>query len=74
MLVSVLCFASTIALAGPFGKMNEVLNHATEEQAQHYLDNLASDLGNIMTGGSFSASAVLGVSGIDLHTCLLVGY
>ena len=67
MLVSVLCFASTIAFAGPFGKMNEVLDNATDEQAQDYLDNLASDLGNIMTGGSFSASAVLGVSGIDLH-------
>lgn len=67
MLVSVLCFASTIVLAGPFGKMNEVLDNATDEQAQNYLDNLASDLGNIMTGGSFSASAALGVSGIDVH-------
>ncbi|MBR3654970.1 MAG: hypothetical protein IKN62_06035 [Elusimicrobia bacterium] len=67
MLVSVLCFASTVVLAGPFSKFNEVLDNATEEQAQHYLNNLASDLGNIMTGGSFSASAVLGVSGIDLH-------
>ena len=66
-LLAVLCFVSGTVFAGPFGKMNEVLNHATEEQAQKYLNNLASDLGNIMTGGSFSASAVLGVSGIDLH-------
>ena len=64
---AVLCFVSITAFAGPFSKMNELLDNATERQAQHYLDNLASDLGNIMTGGSFSASAALGVSGIDLH-------
>lgn len=64
---AVLCFASTIVLAGPFGKFNEVLDSVSEEQAQKYLNNLASDLGNIMTGGSFSAAAAFGVSGIDVH-------
>ena len=64
---AVLCFMSITAFAGPFSKMNLLLNNVPEEQAQKYLDNLASDLGNIMTGGSFSASAAFGVSGIDLH-------
>lgn len=64
---AVLCFASTIVLAGPFSKFNEVLDGVSDEQAQKYLNNLSSDLGNIMTGGSFSASAALGVSGIDVH-------
>ena len=64
---AVLCFASTIVLAGPFSKFNEVLDGVSDEQAQKYLNNLSSDLGNIMTGGSFSASAAFGVSGIDVH-------
>ena len=64
---AVLCFASTIVLAGPFRKFNEVLDGVSDEQAQKYLNNLSSDLGNIMTGGSFSASAAFGVSGIDVH-------
>ena len=64
---AVLCFASTIVLAGPFSKFNEVLDVVSDEQAQKYLNNLSSDLGNIMTGGSFSASAAFGVSGIDVH-------
>ena len=65
-LFTILLFSVNV-FAGPFGKFNEVLRDVSEEQAQKYLNNLASDLGNVMTGGSFSASAVLGVSGIDLH-------
>ncbi|WP_372518810.1 hypothetical protein [Candidatus Ruminimicrobiellum ovillum] len=64
---AVLCFVSITVFAGPFAKFNDMLDYTTQEQAQKYLDNLASDLGNIMTGGSFSASAGLGLNGIDLH-------
>ncbi len=66
-LFTVLLFSSVNAFAGPFGKFNEVLDSVSEEQAQKYLNNLSSDLGNIMTGGSFSAAAAFGVSGIDVH-------
>ena len=64
----VLCLVSINVFAGPFSKFNEVLNGATSDsQAKKYLNDLASDLGNVMTGGSFGASASLGLSGIDLN-------
>jgi len=66
-LCAILCLVSVNVFAGPFGKFNYILDNATDAQAQRYLDNLASDLGNVMTGGSFGASASLGLSNIDLN-------
>ena len=65
--VFVLCLLSVSAFAGPFSKFNQILDGATDSQAQRYLNHLASDLGDIMTGGSFGASASLGLAGIDLN-------
>ena len=65
--VVVVCLMTVNVFAGPFSKFNEILNNATNAQAQKCLDNLATDLGNVMTGGSFGASASLGLAGIDLN-------
>ena len=64
---ALLCLVSVNIFAGPFSKFNDILNNATDAKAQKYLDNLASDLGGIMTGGSFGASASLGLVGVDLN-------
>lgn len=62
------CFMGASAFAGPFDKFNSVLDGATtNKQAQKYLDNLASDLGSVMTGGSFGVSSSLGLANFNLN-------
>ena len=63
-----LIFYVSSLFAGPFSKFNEMMDSAiSDKQAQRYMDNLASDLGGIMTGGNFGVSASLGLAGVDLH-------
>ncbi len=59
-----------VAFAGPFDKFNDVLNSASNRDAQKYLDNLANDLGALMTGGSFGVSASLGFARLKLNAKL----
>ncbi len=64
---TILCLFSVSVFAGPFSKFNEIMDSATKNQAQHYLDSLASDLGNIMTGSNFGVSAGLGLANVNLN-------
>lgn len=61
LLVAVFCFVSSAAFAGPFDKFNDVMNGASDSSAKHYLNNLASDMGAIMNGGSYGVSVGLGM-------------
>lgn len=64
---AVLCLMSVYVFANPFDKFNSVLNSAiSDSQAKHYLNNLANDMGAVMTGGNFGVSASLGLTNFDL--------
>ncbi len=68
LLSAILCLFSISAFAGPFSKFNDVMNSAiSDKQAQRYMDDLASDLGGIMTGGNFGVSAGLGLANVNLN-------
>ena len=68
LLGAILCLFSVSVFAGPFSKFNDVMNSAiSDKQAQRYMDDLASDLGSIMTGGNFGASASLGLANVNLN-------
>ncbi len=65
-----MCFTFGAVYAGPFDKFNDVLNSASSRDAQRYLDNLATDLGSVMTGGSFGVSGSLGLARLKLNVKL----
>jgi len=67
LIMSFVCFCVVSVFASPFDKFNSVLDSATDKQAQRYLDNLASDLGAAMTGGSFGVSSSLGLANFNLN-------
>ncbi len=59
--VAVFCLAVSSAFANPFDKFNEKMNAASDSLAKHYLNNLASDMGAVMTGGNYGVSVGLGL-------------
>ncbi len=61
LLAAVFCLASSAAFANPFDKFNEKMNAASAGTAKHYLNNLASDMGAVMTGGNYGVSVGLGL-------------
>ena len=65
--VAVLCLLSINVFAGPFGKFNEMMDSASDSQAKKYMEDLANDLGGIMTGGNFGVSASLGLANVNLN-------
>lgn len=65
---TILCLFSVSVFAGPFSKFNYMMDSAiSDKQAQRYMDHLTSDLGDIMTGGSFGVSAGLGIANVNLN-------
>lgn len=67
LIICFICMTEVLSYASPFDKFNSVLDSATNQQAQRYLDNLASDLGSVMTGGSFGVSSSLGIANFNLN-------
>ena len=59
-LFAIMLFMSCYAFAGSFDKFNTILDAVDDRTAQKLLDNLASDMGAVMTGGNFGVSASLG--------------
>ena len=62
-----ICLTSNYVFAGSFDKFNTMLNNASDATAQRYLDNLASDMGAVMTGGNFGVSASLGLLNLSAN-------
>ncbi|MBQ3835355.1 MAG: hypothetical protein II816_07580 [Elusimicrobia bacterium] len=58
--VAAICLVSSAAFAGPFDKFNDKMNSASDSLAKHYLNNLASDMSAVMTGGNYGVSIGLG--------------
>lgn len=58
-------FFSGIVFAGPYEELNNVLNSGiSKSRAENYLDALAEDVGQAVSGGSFGAGASLGLFGM----------
>lgn len=64
-LVAAICLVSSAAFADPFDKFNQMMNGASDSLAKHYLNNLARDMGSVMTGGNYGVSVGLGVLGLS---------
>lgn len=67
---AVLCFAVVSLFANPFDKFNEVMNSVSSSQAKKYLENLAQDMGSVMTGSNFGVSTSLGFANLDVSAKL----
>jgi len=57
---AVVCLTVNFVFAGSFDKFNTILDAVDDGTAQKLLDNLASDMGAVMTGGNFGVSTSLG--------------
>ena len=59
-------FCSSVLFAGPFGEFNNVLdkNNTSEPEAQEYLDALAGDIGQAISGGAYGIGESIGFFGI----------
>ncbi|MCL1901644.1 MAG: hypothetical protein FWG57_07980 [Endomicrobia bacterium] len=59
-------FCSSALFANPFGEFNNVLdkNKISKPQAQEYLDALAGDVGQAISGGSYGIGESIGFFGI----------
>jgi hypothetical protein len=59
-------FCSSALFAGPFGELNNVLdsNNISKAEAQKYLDSLAADTGQAISGGGYGLGAGIGLFGM----------
>ena len=65
---AIMLFTVCYAFAGSFDKFNAMLGDAVDDRtAQKLLDNLASDMGAVMTGGNFGVSASLGLLNLSAN-------
>lgn len=63
---TVLCFVSVSVFANPFDKFNYVMDGASDSQAKKYLENLATDMGAVITGGNFGINTSFGLTNFDV--------
>lgn len=63
---AVLCFAVVSVFANPFDKFNDVMDSVSSSQAKEYLEDLAKDMGSVMTGSNFGISSSLGFASLDV--------
>ncbi|MCR4662740.1 MAG: hypothetical protein K5622_02485 [Endomicrobiaceae bacterium] len=65
-LCAVLCLVSVNVFANPLDKFNFVMDNVSSSTAKKYLENLATDMGSIMTGSNYGINATLGFANLDV--------